>query len=56
MCLYEYMYAFCLTYGANNAKVAGLAPVQDIHLRVGLVDPCGSLPPEYSLGIFWGSV
>lgn len=33
-------------HGANNVKVTGLIPVWDQHLRVGLKDPCGSIPTQ----------
>lgn len=33
-----------LEHGASNAKGMGLIPVQAILFRVGLNEPCGSLP------------
>lgn len=54
--VFIWVYVFCSAYGTNNAKVSGLISVMATHLRVGLVDPCGSFPPERSLRIFCDSV
>lgn len=43
-------------HGANDISVMASIPMQTIYLRVGLSDPRGSLPTQYSVDLCLGCV